>query len=542
MKRQEPVTSSPGSLLDRIELGFNFATRMVDPEQDYLPYWGLVYNGRNVLRHGRIDRCDTPFCWMEIILVNRALTGTQKAPEVEAGLRKWCATDWQPDGLHYPVGKAAEGAGDYCFLHGLAYVLDAMVSWYSLTGEADVRKRIDGLIAACRRIAVPANLHADLGAAEAARETSGSSALYFPFNNYVPGKVWDPAGHSVVNNYELPGTGTFILPLARYYEMTGDERAGELAAGLTEYMLNVSYLYGHDGRFIGHFHRHLWSIAGILKYAVLTGNDQYLSRARRVYGFAEQLGSPFGWFPEMVGLNSPADEYSETCCIYDMIHGALTLARSGCDEYWDRVSCYAKNQLMKSQFTEPGALDDGALAARLVGGFTGWTQVNDYFTRKGEIYPCGCCTFHGVKALHCVWEAACERKGRDTWIHLLFDRENDDLVMRSWLPQEGRVTVELKRPGSLCLRIPPWARENLAVARNGQAAPAEWRGNYLAFRNAKPGDEIRVEFTVPEWGQEMEIGGRPFRIEWRGDVVTRVEPGGSCLPLYERPAPVPRGG
>lgn len=534
------MASSHTNLIDRIRLGFHFVTHMVDPDRNFLPYWGMPYDGKSTLRHGRIDNCDTPFCWMEIILINRRLTGTQDAPEVEEGLRKWCETNFHPDGLRYPDDNTGSGKA-YCFLHGLAYVLDAMVSWYALTGEPHIKKRIDDMIAGLGRIAAPANLHADLGADAAARENAWTSALCFPFNNYVPGKVWDIGGYSTINAYELPGTGTFILPLARYYEMTGDRTARKLAAGLTEYMLNISHLYGYDGRFVGHFHRHLWSVAGILKYAELVGNEGHAANARRIYEFAEGLGSPFGWFPEMVWLKDPSEEYCETCCVYDMIHGALTLAQSGHDEYWDKASAYVKNHLMKNQFTHPSALPDRNMADRMVGGFTGWTQVNDYFTRDGKTYVCGCCTFHGIKALYYAWDAATERRGRNILVHLLFDKENDDVSVQTWLPEDGRIEVRLKRSRNLHLRIPPWAREDLTVEHNGQVVPAEWHGNYLRFKDMKPNDAVRVNFTVPESRQEMEVSGRRFVIHWRGDVVTRVAPEGQFLPLYRGGASGPVG-
>lgn len=63
--------NNPHDLLERIRLGFHCVTNMADPDRDFLPYWGLVYDGTTPLKYGRIDNCDTPFCWMEILLINR---------------------------------------------------------------------------------------------------------------------------------------------------------------------------------------------------------------------------------------------------------------------------------------------------------------------------------------------------------------------------------------------------------------------------------------------------------------------------------------
>ena len=522
---------SPSNLVDRVRLGARCATRMVDPDRDFLPYWGIKYDGTNALAHGRIDNCDTPYCWMEILLTSKALGGDGGAEDVEAGLRNLCETDFHPDGLRYP-GGGAEDPHAYCFLHGLSYVLDAMVSWYGLTGEPQLRRRIDDMVAGLHRIAAPANLHADLVADQAARETARTPALYFPFNNYVPGRTWNTRTHSVINSYELPGTGTHILPLTRYYELTGNETARILAEGLTHYMLNVSHLYGFDGRFVGHFHRHAWSVAGMMKLAGLIGHDGHMAKARRIYDFLEQLGTPFGWFPEMVGLNQPPDDYCETCCIYDMIHGALTLAQSGEDAYWDKVSAYARNHLARNQLTDVDGLADWPLADTLLGGFSGYTQVNDFLTRDGVMYICGCCTFHGVKALRAVWEATTEARGDATWIHLFFDKEDDRVAVQCRAFDEGRIDVRAKRAGDVYLRIPAWARGNLAAHYKDQPLDAEWRGTYLRFGALGPGDDVAVTFTVPRTSTEAEGGGQRLTVDWEGDLVTGVRPEGTRMPLY----------
>jgi len=517
-------------LIKHIELGFNFATSMVDPEKDFLPYWGVASDGsKDSLVHRRVDQCDTPFCWMEIILLTRKLTGIHQGGEVEKGLRKWCQTNFHPDGLRYPDHNSGS-KHVYCFLHGLAYVLDAMISWYQLTKENWVKVKIENMIAGLRHIASEANFYADLTEEE---DLSGGG-LYFPFNNYVPGKIWDTNKYSQINCYELAGSGTFVLPLARYYEISGDERARELAEGLTKYMLYQSCLYGYDGRFIGHFHRNMWSIAGILKYAHLTKNEGYFLRAQKVYQFAQRLGSSFGWFPEMVGLKEPSEEYCETCCIYDMIYGALVLAQSGLDEYWDKISSYAKNHLIKSQFQDTSIIEDHNLARKLLGGFSGWTQVNDYFTKDGKMYICGCCSWHGIKALHYVWQAITEKRNSNIYINLLLDKEDNDIIIRTSLPKKGQIRVEVKHPVELYLRIPPWARDDLVIRYNKRKVFPEWKGNYLRFRNVKPADEIQVNFLVPEYKEKTEISGREFLVEWCGDTVMYIEPKGNHLPLYQK--------
>lgn len=515
-------------LIKHIELGFNFATSMVDPEKDFLPYWGIIYDGKSSLKHGRIDNCDTPFCWMEIILINRKLTRTRRAQNVEEGLRKLCKTNFHPDGLRYPDYKTSKHV--YCFLHGQSFVLDAMVSWYKLTKENWVKEKIDGMISGFLRIASEANFYADLGIEE---DLSGGG-LYFPFNNYVPKRIWDPKKYSQINCYELPGTGTFILPLARYYEISEDEKARELAEGLTKYMLYQSHLYGYDGRFIGHFHRNMWSIAGILTYSSLIGNKEYFSRALQVYKFAQKLGSDFGWFPEMVGLKEPYLEYCETCCIYDMICGALVLAQSGLDEYWDMVSSYTRNHLIKNQFQDITMIKDRDLAEKLLGGFTGWTQVNDYFNRDGEIYPCGCCSVNGIKALYYVWEAIIKKVNNSIYINLLFNKEDENVKILTYSPDKGQIEIKAKKPIDLYLRIPASARNNLLVKSKGKKINPDWEGNYLRLNNIISGQKVQVNFTVPGYNEKVDISGQKFQVEWRSDTVVNIEPKGKFFPLYQK--------
>jgi len=278
----------------------------------------------------------------------------------------------------------------------------------------------------------------------------------------------------------------------------------------------------------------MWSIAGILKYAHLTKNEQYFSRARQVYEFAEKLGSSFGWFPEMVALKKPSLEYCETCCIYDMVYGALVLAQSGLDEYWDKVSSFVKNQLIKNQFQNTAIIKDRNLAEKLLGGFSGWTQVNDYFTRDGRIFVCGCCSWHGIKALYYVREAITKRINNEIYINLLLDKEDSDVTIKTYLPEKGRIEIKMKHSVELYLRIPPWARDDLIIKYNEKMISPEWKENYLKFRNVKPDDKIQINFSVPEYQEKVEISGRQFLIERRGDTVMQIEPKGNFSSLYQK--------
>ena len=75
------------------------------------------------------------------------------------------------------------------------------------------------------------------------------------------------------------------------------------------------------------------------------------------------------------------------------------------------------------------------------------------------------------------------------WVNLLFDPETDAATVQSPYTHDA-LTILLKKPGPLLVRIPPWVeRAQLRIA--GDSSPARWTGSYLFFGNQAAGDPVR---------------------------------------------------
>ena len=121
--------------------------------------------------------------------------------------------------------------------------------------------------------------------------------------------------------------------------------------------------------------------------------------------------------------------------------------------------------------------------------------------------------------------AACREVVRadDTGVHvdLWFDWESEAASVASPYTQDGLLTVRVRRPGPLWLRIPPWVEGDLPVT----GAPARRAGDHLFFRDLPAGTvvEARVDLPRREIVLSPDLHRRPIRARLRGDAVAAMD-------------------
>jgi len=128
-----------------------------------------------------------------------------------------------------------------------------------------------------------------------------------------------------------------------------------------------------------HFHIHTQTMAGVLRYAIRTNDQQLVDWVWRAYQFALSRSSSFGWVPE--GVYDRAS--SELCEISDMIDMAIQFGRSGRPQEWERAERFVRNQFLEQQLTKAAWLQSQTgkedtpdttyqnVAARSIGAFGG---------------------------------------------------------------------------------------------------------------------------------------------------------------------------
>jgi len=106
--------------------------------------------------------------------------------------------------------------------------------------------------------------------------------------------------------------------------------------------------------------------------------------------------------------------------------------------------------------------------------------------------------------------------------NLLFDHETSAIRIESPYTH-GALLIELKQPGSLFVRIPPWVdRREIDIAGNDSAL---WTNGYLSFSKIGAGKRIRLHFPLKRT-ETVLAGGlhiHPIRVKMEGDATIAMD-------------------
>ena len=525
-------------LAQHAELSLNYLTEMADPELGYLPYWRVnLETDPPEASHCRPDCSELPGSWVDGIVLARQMTDSKQGIEAEAGLKEMLLSDYGADGLRYhaslpwcPVKHAV--------IHEQGYLLNGLVTWYTAAREPRVKETTERLIDSLLATAA----HQGKSYTYELEET-GTKSYYFPCDGITP-DGWDftmltGRGKEHIFN------GVMILPLVRYYEVSSYEPALDLAEGLINHIVGQTREFGHDGRFIGHFHATMWVVAGILRYGLVTDNPQLIELGRKVYDWARLQGSSFGWFPEWVGTRPPDEVDAETCCLADMIELAHMLAESCDDIYWDDVERFARNHLVESQLQSLPAREHETqkvetpqatyrdVGTRAIGGFAGGSWPNDFMSH-GRRFIAGCCGATGARALFLAWDGIVQKRSDTVWVNMPLNRRTPWLDVFSHHPQEGKFRLLIHDAPKLRVRVPNWAAGRVSVYVDGSARLPEWQGNYLELNGLARGQEVVFLHPMRKEVSAEVVAGRKYAISWQGNTVMHISPPGKNVPLYLR--------
>ena len=166
----------------------------------------------------------------------------------------------------------------------------------------------------------------------------------------------------------------------------------------------------------------------------------------------------------------------------------------------------------------------------------------------------GCCLNGGMRAIFLAWRAAVGEANGDLWVNLLLSRESPWATIVSRDPQEGRVDVHLRYPARrLVVRIPEWVKRDeirleaggqprhkwdwiagIRPAASTQPSPSTQPAmqSHMVIDELRPGQTITIRYPLRTLTETVKAGGQEYRVTWRGDYRTRVEPESSRDHLY----------
>jgi hypothetical protein len=354
--------------------------------------------------------------------------------------------------------------------------------------------------------------------------------------------------------------GTLIRPLVQAGLVTKNSHWIDLAGKIARGVLDHSNIYDADGGFEGHVHGHMGTQAGILAYAIVTGNQPMIDRVKTIFNWARSISTSFGFVPELARRNDDLIA-CETCTIMDYLDVALLLARHVDERYWDVVEKTARNHLFESQIRDVSWLvetpvkpdENGVIRSRIrqrvLGSFAGWSSphallayeemLGSHWPRTEEMKPRylgkiralqNCCAGGGIRALHQVWSNIATFKDGVLSVNMLIDKRTPEALITSYIPYEGRARVKLSRDCTLRFRVSPDIKvADLSLSINGQKIVPVLEGTFINVGKLKTGDILEIQLPLPERTETVVIGNEGyqqyrFEARWKGDTVIDMQP------------------
>ncbi len=369
---------------------------------------------------------------------------------------------------------------------------------------------------------------------------------------------WDPdAGwdhermkreHGVIPlkaNSIIHGEARCIGPLVKYYRTTGYGPALELAMALKERITRDIYVesgrYDRD-KFGSGGHSTTCVTSSLAQLADLTTDSLLMDLVKAFYdnglweirdevGWSCVSSDPAGQDPDRGEMNNSGD----------ILETALILGR------WGYAECYHDAERMLRGHILPAQLRDVSFAndppnpededkkrdvgKRLVGAF-GFPSPYAHQTAESDRAGFNLDIVGGVVGSLCeAYREATRRDAVGHWVNLLFDHETDEIRVESPYTH-SQLSITVKRPGPLFVRIPPWADASSLDVSGVEAAPNTTNG-YIFFSNPPVNRPVVIKLDLPVREITMKHRTREIRARLRGDEVIAMDNFGADLTFFD---------
>ncbi|WP_245855702.1 glycoside hydrolase family 127 protein [Paenibacillus rigui] len=543
----------PDTLLleDRAKHVLNAIIRIADEDHGGIPFFSAnLMESPAFMRHGDWDYGSSHGRLVDALVLARHMSGVTDGLEVEERYRSNLLSFFKEDGLSYRQLNPKTNWEPNANMIDQRAVILALTSWYMATGDRKVKEAADKHVAALKRIAVKER-----------------DVWYYPNSEYKEGG-WPSNNAIQLRLAPDPAAfcGRLVMPLLKYYEVTGNGDALELCEFFSAMIVHRSGVFNSDGSFndslayrSGHFHTRIGTLDALARFGYHTHDASLIQFVKKSYDWALTWCTSFGWTPG--DMHEQAYEH-ETCSLVDLIATGITLARSGYTEYWSVVERFLRNHLTESQLLDLSwvrdkddkSLDDVGLmshfhvADRVRGAFAGYSAPNDFCcdVAHGRGHTSDlqtCCIGSGTRGLFMGWSHIVTEDKGEVSVNFLLSRGSQWLDVHSYLPYEGKIVLDIRRPVErLRVRIPEWAgyakveaaRElNGEVRHQSGAEPSMWvKQRYLSLGAASEGERITITFPLSHQQTVEKAVGQQFITQWRGDDVVHLSPEGVVHPFY----------
>lgn len=506
----------------------------------------------------------------------RDIAGSDKGKDVEAAFHKRIRNYIADDGkVLAHVGCYNEGLVDAVYgeedkvihIWGATKILKSLAEEYTRTRDPDTSALAGRVMKALKQLAVWQDGHCYF--------PGGMGAINRDLT-VVP-NAW--------NKQPAPVVGSLVT----YWLATGDPEGLECAIAYAEGMIRNlqpggivfqadgsvrSYGNVHYKTDYPHSHATMHAVWGVAHLGAVLGEARYFDFAKKIWDWMNARGTGTGWFPAM------PDNCCETCLLSDMISIACLIGQNGHPEYYDYAERIMRNYIHNLQFIitpefekyyrelnkDSGEAEIAAgleILRKFQGGIIGGSGLNDY---ENELLggACGfkmfgCCAPEGMRAVHTIWSNTAEYRDNarvsagariaggeadagatGVYINMSFSRDFASCRVVSHLPEQGRLSVQVKQAGRFFLRLPHWVLTTEARAFvNGKEVAPVWNNGYVRF-DAQAGDELTIAYPLIRFSQEVrglwsQEADRPelvMQFQWLGNRVIAADPPSGKTALF----------
>lgn len=361
------------------------------------------------------------------------------------------------------------------------------------------------------------------------------------------GKIGREGVFHSIGDVQTVTSGRLVGALVKYYRVTGNPLALELADKYSHYVMERSFTReGLLTDFAGnHIHSITSTLGGVLDYAVMTMDEALIKVVRKAHEIGlREFYSSYGWCKEQAWLETDQGEVNQ---IGDLIQVQLLLARTCDSKYYSQAETFMRCALLPSQVLEDEFVKDNPepegdferdMKQRMIGGFGFPTPSAHLQTDHSPINTIDI-TQGAVQAICEFTDHIITKSDLGIQVNLLFSWENEQAKVESALPVEGKLTITLKQPLSLLVRVPKKiAVGSLKATTGGQTVKGLCPGNYLLLPNKESGTTFEVTFAPERYDTFEFVYHKRYQISWFGEQVICISPVNGIYPLFgEWPGP-----
>ena len=331
----------------------------------------------------------------------------------------------------------------------------------------------------------------------------------------------DPSHTEAMRGDWFDGTATggrALEALVWLFETTGEPSILDLARRLAEH--HLAYSTNRDGAVrqeivspdnAGHDHSYHGTLRGLLLFGLLTGQKEYVEVVEATYrnGIRNRIVKESGWAPHDLGklrfTNAHGDPVTDPASAGDSAQLALWLGlHAGCDDLLDDVERLVRARLLPSQMMDADIRrnPDRTFAPRERGA---WCIHGRSHAGKGCTPDVHAAVVHTLCDIH---SHVLTRAAIGVRVNLHFDAENEVVKAISTRGPAAKLTVTVKQPGNVLIRIPGWAPEpSIRLAVDGTTCPVRRSGAFawIPASTLKIGSTVELCYELPDRHAEEEM-------------------------------------